>query len=70
MLFDSKSIATMSLCEINRLSRRRDLHVHVYEHATPLGADVDRYCLGRGKDVYTDSYTFAHPALIPMLSSK
>ena len=25
-----------------------DGHIHGYQYSTPLGVDVDRYCLGRG----------------------
>jgi len=32
-----------------------DLHVHGYEHVTPLGIDIDRYCLGRGTTTAVDA---------------
>lgn len=32
-----------------------DLHVHVYEHATPLGVNPDHFCLGRGVTTVVDA---------------
>ncbi len=32
-----------------------DLHIHGYEHVTPLGIDVDHYCLGRGVTTAIDA---------------
>ena len=32
-----------------------DLHMHGYEHVTPLGIDVDHYCLGRGVTTALDT---------------
>ena len=32
-----------------------DLHVHVYEHATPLGVNPDYHCLGRGVTTVVDA---------------
>ncbi|XP_065184156.1 deacetylase Atu3266-like [Sycon ciliatum] len=32
-----------------------DLHIHGYEHATPLGIDVDKYCLHRGVTTAVDA---------------
>ncbi|XP_059141750.1 deacetylase Atu3266-like [Physella acuta] len=32
-----------------------DLHVHAYEHATPLGVNVDRMCLARGVTTVVDA---------------
>lgn len=32
-----------------------DLHIHGYQHATPLGIDVDHYCLGRGVTTAVDA---------------
>ncbi|XP_062509682.1 deacetylase Oant_2987-like [Corticium candelabrum] len=32
-----------------------DLHVHGYQYATPLGIDVDHYCLGRGVTTAVDA---------------
>jgi len=32
-----------------------DIHVHVYQHATPLGIDVDETCLARGVTTVVDA---------------
>jgi len=32
-----------------------DLHIHAYQHVTPLGIDVDHYCLGRGVTTAVDA---------------
>lgn len=32
-----------------------DIHVHVYDAATPLGIDADHYCLGRGVTTAVDA---------------
>ena len=32
-----------------------DSHVHVYQHATPLGIDVDKTCLARGVTTVVDA---------------
>ena len=32
-----------------------DLHMHGYEHVTPLGINVDHYCLGRGVTTAVDT---------------
>jgi predicted amidohydrolase len=32
-----------------------DIHVHGYQYATPLGIDVDDYCLGRGVTTAVDA---------------
>lgn len=32
-----------------------DSHVHVYQHATPLGVDVDETCLARGVTTVVDA---------------
>ena len=32
-----------------------DSHVHCYEHSTPLGINVDRYCLARGVTTVVDA---------------
>jgi dihydroorotase len=32
-----------------------DLHIHGYQHVTPLGVDVDHYCLGRGVTTAVDA---------------
>ena len=32
-----------------------DLHIHGYPHVTPLGIDVDHYCLGRGVTTAVDA---------------
>ena len=32
-----------------------DLHIHGYEHVTPLGIDVDHFCLGRGVTTAVDA---------------
>ena len=32
-----------------------DLHAHLYTHATPLGIDVDHYCVGRGVTTAVDA---------------
>ena len=32
-----------------------DIHVHVYQHATPLGIDVDDTCLARGVTTVVDA---------------
>ena len=32
-----------------------DCHVHAYEHATPLGINVDRSCLARGVTAVVDA---------------
>lgn len=32
-----------------------DVHVHIYEHATPLGLNVDKYCLARGVTTVVDA---------------
>src|SRR5262245_22519476 len=32
-----------------------DLHVHAYHRVTPLGIDVDHYCLGRGVTTAVDA---------------
>ena len=32
-----------------------DLHIHGYQHVTPLGIDVDHYCLGRGVTTAVDA---------------
>ena len=32
-----------------------DTHVHVYQHATPLGIDVDETCLARGVTTVVDA---------------
>lgn len=32
-----------------------DLHVHCYEHVTPLGIDVDKYSVGRGVTTVVDA---------------
>ena len=32
-----------------------DLHVHAYEHATPLGINVDAHCLARGVTTVVDA---------------
>ena len=34
-----------------------DMHVHVYEHATALGVNPDKYCLGRGTNTPQLAYT-------------
>ena len=32
-----------------------DGHLHCYEHSTPLGINVDRYCLSRGVTAAVDA---------------
>ena len=32
-----------------------DLHIHGYQHVTPLGIDVDHFCLGRGVTTAVDA---------------
>ena len=32
-----------------------DSHVHCYEHSTPLGINVDKYCLARGVTTVVDA---------------
>ena len=32
-----------------------DGHLHCYEHSTPLGINVDRYCLARGVTAVVDA---------------
>ena len=32
-----------------------DSHVHIYQHATPLGVDVDSTCLSRGVTTVVDA---------------
>lgn len=32
-----------------------DMHVHVFEHATPIGINADQYCIGRGVTTVVDA---------------
>lgn len=32
-----------------------DIHIHCYEHSTPLGLNADRYCLARGVTAAVDA---------------
>ncbi|KAK6176221.1 hypothetical protein SNE40_014545 [Patella caerulea] len=52
---DNGNVAVFDASQCLILSGLIDLHVHAYEYATPLGINIDKYCLARGVTTVVDA---------------